>query len=372
MKLQSYKLERYFAAHEFKTRYFLSGSDCEPLSLQELLALGDADSLRLWETLKLGYTESAGHPLLRQEIAQLYQQARADDVLVVTPEEGIFITMNALLSAGDHIIATFPGYQSLYEVARAIGCQVTLWTPQEGTEWRFDLAWLKEQIRPNTRLLVVNFPHNPTGALPSQADFAAIARLAAERGIILFSDEMYRLLEHDPRDRLPSAADLYDRAIALSGMSKTFGLAGLRLGWLVCRDQSMLHEIAGYKDYTTICSSAPSEILALLALRAKEPIIARNLRIVQDNLALLDPFFARHQHRFAWIRPRAGTIAFPRLLGGRSASDFCAELREGPGILLLPGEVYEDAGNHFRVGFGRANMPEALGKLEEWLAKERV
>lgn len=371
MKLQPFKLERYFAAHEFKTRYFLSGSDCEPLSLQELLALGDADSLRLWENLTLGYTESAGHPLLRQEIAQLYQKVQADDVLVVTPEEGIFITMNTLLSAGDHVIAAFPGYQSLYEVARAIGCQVTLWTPQEGTEWRFDLAWLKEQIRPNTKLLVINFPHNPTGALPSQADFAAIVRLAEERDIILFSDEMYRLLEHDPRDRLPSAADLDEKAIALSGMSKTFGLAGLRLGWLACRDQVLLSQIAGYKDYTTICNSAPSEILALLALRAKERIIVRNLKIIRHNLALLEPFFARHAGRFSWVRPRAGTIAFPRMLAG-DASAFCAALREGPGILLLPGEVYEDSGNHFRIGFGRATMPEALGKLEEWLKEERV
>jgi aspartate/methionine/tyrosine aminotransferase len=366
MRLHPFKLERYFAAHEFKTRYFLSGSDCEPLSQRELLALGDAASLRLWENLKLGYTESAGHPLLRAEIARLYQKTQADDVLVVTPEEGIFITMNALLGAGDHVIATFPGYQSLYEVARAIGCEVTLWAPQEGAEWRFDLDWLREQMRPNTRMLVINFPHNPTGALPSQDDFKAIVQLAVERDIILFSDEMYRLLEHDPRDRLPSAADLYKRTIALSGMSKTFGLAGLRLGWLACRDQAILSQIAGYKDYTTICSSAPSEILALLALRVKEPIIARNLKIIRDNLALLDPFFARHQHRFAWIRPRAGTIAFPRLLAGESSA-FCGALREGPGVLLLPGEVYEDTGNHFRIGFGRASMPEALDKLEEWL-----
>lgn len=201
MKLQPFKLERYFAAHEFKTRYFLSGSDCEPLSLQELLALGDADSLRLWENLTLGYTESAGHPLLRQEIAQLYQKVQADDVLVVTPEEGIFITMNTLLSAGDHVIAAFPGYQSLYEVARAIGCQVTLWTPQEGTEWRFDLAWLKEQInliigamarslpispRVSIACLRASFPHRslsrvsssgPTAASPIRAN----ARVASWR-----------------------------------------------------------------------------------------------------------------------------------------------------------------------------------------------
>jgi len=366
VKIHPFKLERYFAQHEFTVPYLFSSSDCEALTLQELLSLADAESFSLWEKLRLGYTESLGHPLLRAEIAKLYAHIKAEEVLVVAPEEGIFITMNVLLEAGDHVIATFPGYQSLYEVAQAIGCQVTRWLPEEKEGWKFDVDWLRHQIRENTRLIVVNFPHNPTGALPRRRDLAEIIRIASERGLYLFSDEMYRLLEYDVTDRLDSASDLYEYAISLAGMSKAFALAGLRIGWLTTRDEKLFQTLATFKDYTTICSSAPSEILAIMALRAKERIVARNLAIIRDNLALLDPFFARHTALFSWVKPKAGTIAFPQLLSGRAA-EFCAGLREKQGVLLLPGDVYEDEGNHFRIGFGRRNMPQALSRLEEYV-----
>ena len=368
MKISPFQLERYFARYEFSTPFLLSSSDCEPLALRELLSLSDAESLGLWEALGLGYTESQGHPLLRAEIAKLYGQVGPEDVLVVTPEEGIFIAMNVLLERGDHVIVTYPGYQSLYELARSLGCDVTPWIPEKGHTWRFDLDQLKSSIRRNTRLIVANFPHNPTGSTLKRDQFRELLDLARERGIAVFSDEMYRLLEYDRSANPEPACDVYENAISLFGMSKTFALAGLRIGWLATRNRAFLQDFAAFKDYTTICSSAPSEILAVMGLRARAAIITRNLDIIRHNLSLLDSFFDRHADVFEWLRPEAGTVAFPALRLPQKIADFCAGLVEKKGTMLLPADVYDFPGNHFRVGFGRRSLPQALDKLEEYLS----
>ncbi len=367
MKLPPFKLERYFAQYEFSARYLLSSSDCDGIPQKDILALADPETKDLWDNLALGYTESLGHPLLRAEIAGLYTGISARDCLVVTPEEGIFIALNTLLEPGDHVICTFPGYQSLFEIARGIGCEVTPWRPAEESGWRFDPDFLEAHIRPNTRLLLVNFPHNPTGYLPPQEDFQRILVIARAHNLYLFSDEMYRFLEYAPQDRLPSACEVYEKAVSLFGMSKTFGMAGVRIGWLVTRDANLYAKMAAFKDYTTICSSAPSEILALIALRARDQIIDCHRNRIQRNLGLLDRFFEEHAERFAWVRPRAGTIAFPRLKGDRSALDFCQQVVREANIMLLPSTVFDFDDHHFRLGFGRENMPEALEKLEAYL-----
>jgi aspartate/methionine/tyrosine aminotransferase len=150
-------------------------------------------------------------------------------------------------------------------------------------------------------------------------------------------------------------------------MSKTYGLPGLRIGWVATRNESLLSKMAALKDYTTICNSAPSEFLAELALRHRQTLIERNLGIITHNLSLLDEFFARQYERFAWQRPKAGPIAFPRLLG-EDVEAFCHDLVVKAGVLLLPGTIYDDSGNHFRIGFGRKNLPEGLERLEAYLA----
>jgi aspartate/methionine/tyrosine aminotransferase len=160
------------------------------------------------------------------------------------------------------------------------------------------------------------------------------------------------------------------RAVAVGVMSKAFGLAGLRVGWIVGHPPEVLARAAAFKDYLSICTSAPSEILAIIALRARARLLARSRGILLDNLAHLDRFFRSFAGTFAWVRPRAGSVGFPRLLDGTSADDFARELVEREGVLLLPGSVYGDAGAHFRIGFGRINLPEALDRLERF-AKQR-
>src|SRR6056297_1650582 len=320
MKIQPFKLERYFAKHEFSAPYLLCCSDCEPLPMKELLEMAD---------------------------------------------EGIYIAMNILLKKGDHVITTFPGYQSLYEIANSIGCKVSRWKPRYKNGWFFDINDLESLIEEKTRLLVINFPHNPTGATISQNEIEKIIEIAERNNIFLFSDEMYRFLEYKPTDRTASACDLSEKAISLFGMSKSFALAGLRIGWLTTKNHKLFRQIAAFKDYTTICNSAPSEILAIMALKSKNIIIKRNLK-------LLGAFFEKYKQLFEWYKPKAGPIAFPKLKGDINVSEFCADLIEKEGVLLLPSDQYDFEGNNFRIGFARKNMPEALDKLEKHIKKNLI
>jgi len=366
MPLPPFKLERYFARYEFSAQYLLCSSDCESWTVADLLALepgADEGLKRHW----LGYTESTGAPSLRAEISRIYRGIAPEQALVHSgAEEAIFLFMHAVLQPGDHAIVHWPCYQSLFEVAKSLGCDVSFWEARAENGWALDLDDLKRMLRPDTRAVVVNTPHNPTGYLMPRPDFLALNNLCRERGIILFSDEVYRELEYDPADRLPSACEINPGAVSLGVMSKSYGLAGLRIGWIATRNADIYARMAALKDYTTICSSAPSEYLAELALRHRERIIGRNMEIIRANLARLNAFFAAHADRFAWTRPHAGPIAFPRLLDG-DVETFCDELVHESGVLLLPGAMYDHPGNHFRIGFARRNMPEALARLEEFL-----
>jgi aspartate/methionine/tyrosine aminotransferase len=366
LRIPDFALERYFARWEFDARYLLCASDVEGYSLAELLALADGETRELWDGLRLGYTESAGHPLLRREIASLYDGIEPDEVLTFAgAEEAIFCLMNVLLGPGDHAVVTWPGYQSLYEVARANGADVTLHELHESNGWALDLDRLRAQLTPATRLIVVNLPHNPTGASVDAVTFGHLVELAEETGAYLLVDEVYRFLEFDLGQRLPAGADASLRAISLGVMSKAFALAGLRIGWFATHDRELLDRLARFKDYTTICSAAPSEILALIALRARDEVLARSRGIIAANLEQLDGFFEDWADRFTWVRPNAGCIGFPRLtVPGVRIDDWAAELVQSEGVLLLPGSQFGHGGNHFRIGFGRRNLPEAVAALE--------
>lgn len=369
--MRPFALERYFAKHEFTAKHLLCGSDCEPFPQADLLKLADDETRGLWESLKLGYTESRGHPLLREEIAALYPGVSPDRILTVVPEEGIFLAMRAALSEGDRLVCTFPAYQSLYEVAKSLRCETAFWRPVEERGWTFDLDDLKTLLRPRTKLLVINFPHNPTGWLPTPETFRRILDLAEENGATVFSDEMYRFLEHDPREHLSSAADSRSPNVVLGGLSKAFGLAGLRSGWLVLPDSGLYGKASELKDYTTICASAPSEILSIIALRARKALLDANMLRIRRNTGLLDGFFAKYAEVFGGARPRGGTVCFPRLREGDSG-DFCRRILEETGILLAPSHLFDYGRRHVRFGFGREDMPGVLAKLDEHLSGGRV
>ena len=369
MRLPDFTLERWFARFEFSVRFNLCASDVEGMPVAELLALADPASRALWDGLSLGYTESAGHPALREEIAGLYDGVTADDILVCAgAEEAIFLLANALVGPGDRAVCVRPSYQSLHEVARAAGAEVVALDLDPARGWAPDLDSLSASLAGGARAVMVNWPHNPTGATVSPEVFADVIAATDAAGATLVSDEVYRLLEHDPADRLPAAVEASERAVSIGVMSKAFGLAGLRIGWIATRDRALLDGVAALKDYTSICSSAPSEILALIALRAREAVLDRSRAIVAANLGLLGAFAEEHADRLDWVPPAAGTVAFPRLRDGRPADRFAEALVAQEGVLVLPGAVFgAPEADRFRIGFGRYDTPEGLERLGRFL-----
>jgi len=370
MTLPPFKLERYFAQYEFNTEFLLCSSDCEAMSIADLLAL-ESGSAEKFQSTWLGYTESQGSPALRKEICNLYSSMQPENILVhAGAEEAIYLFMHAMLKENDHVIVHAPHYQSLSEVAKGIGCQISPWLAREENGWALDLDELRHLMRTTTKAVIINTPHNPTGYLMSRADFDELNKFVQEKKLILFCDEVYRESEYNPADRLPAACDYGNHAVSLGVTSKTYGLAGLRIGWIATQNKKIYEKMASLKDYTTICNSAPSEFLSEVALRNRQKLIDRNLGIIQNNLTVVDNLFARYSSLFTWVRPKAGSMGFPKLLKG-DVEKFCDDLVKKSGVLLLPGTMYDDSRNHFRLGLGRKNLPQAVERLEEYLPKAR-
>jgi aspartate/methionine/tyrosine aminotransferase len=277
--------------------------------------------------------------------------------------------MHAMLKENDHVIVHTPHYQSLSQVAKGIGCQVSPWIAREENGWALDLNELRHLMRPSTKAVIINTPHNPTGYLMSRADFDELNKFVQQEKLLLFSDEVYRESEFDPSTRLPAACDYGEHAVSLGVTSKTYGLAGLRIGWIATKNKKVYENMAALKDYTTICNSAPSEFLAEVAMRNRQQLIDRNLGIIQSNVAIVDKLFTSHSSLFTWTRPQAGSMGFPKLLKG-DIEEFCDDLVRKAGVLLLPGTMYDDSRNHFRLGLGRKNLPQAVERLEEYLKKK--
>src|SRR5258706_4473496 len=374
MNLPPFKLERYFAKYEFNAEYLLCSSDCEAMSIADLLML-EPGSAEKFQNTWLGYTESQGHPALRREIANIYETIQPEEILVHTgAEEAIYLFMHAVLKKNDHIIVHTPHYQSLSEVAISIGCETCAWTAREENGWALDVNELKNLIQLNTKAIILNTPHNPTGYLMSHADFDSVNQFAQENNLLLFCDEVYRESEYNPAMRLPAACDMGEHAVSLGVTSKTYGLAGLRIGWIATKNKNIYHDMVSLKDYTTICNSEPSEFLAEVALRNRQKLVARNLGIIKSNLEVVDELFTNHPDLFKWVRPLAGSMGFPKLLtsalqGKGNIEDFCDNLVRQAGVLLLPGTMYDDSENHFRIGLGRKNFPQAVERLESFLSK---
>lgn len=369
--MRDFELETYFSKWEFAARFHLTASDIESITIAELLDHASRDDRNRFENLKLEYTQTWGAPELRAAIANTYEHVGSDDILCFAgAEEGVYVAMRVLLEAGDHAIVVVPNYQAAETLPLQI-CEVTGVALQENNHWALDIEYLIDQIQPNTRLISVNFPNNPTGTLIPAEDFNALAEVCEQRGIYLFSDEVYRLVERDASLRLPQAADLLERGVSLNVMSKAYGLPGLRIGWIACRDRKALQKMERYKHYLSICNSGPGEVLALIALRAATTLLDNNRQLLSRNRKLLNTFFSEYTDRFEWSEPAGGCVAYPKYLPG-NANEFCESLVEVSGVLLLPPKVYRSdllptPQDRFRIGFGRRNLPECLNAFRTYL-----
>ena len=361
-------LEAYFGRWQSVARHQLAASDSETLSLAELVAAAEEEDRRRWETLRLGYTDPRGSDWLRTTIAEGYETATAASIRCCTGgQEGIFTVTQALLGADDHAIVVTPNYQSAESIPAKI-CAVTGVSLDPADGWSLDVAALIAATRPNTKLISINFPNNPTGKTLERDRFDALIGFCRDRGIWLFSDEVYRLIERDQALRLPAAVDAYERGISLGGLSKPYGLPGLRVSWIACRDKGALRLFDRARSYLSICGAGPSEVLAQIALKAGDRLLARNRRIAAQNLTLLTRFFRRARRSFRLAPARWRGRRLPALSphrGGRSilpAADRAAWRHVAPGE-YLPIAIMADAADRFCIGFGRQDFAAGLDAM---------
>ena len=369
MKIARFETEHFFAKYEFNTPYQLCNSDCETMSIEALLELADV-SLTAFTQQTLGYTESQGNPELRQSIANTYQYCSPENIIVLaTPVEGIYLTARAILNPGDEVIVLSPAYDALINMfEHVVGNQnVKKWNfhPSDNG-WELRIEELSQLLSPKTKMIVVNFPHNPTGYIPSPQMQQNIIAIAEQNDVWLFSDEMYFGLVHEGTEKIPSMADLSPKAIVLSGLSKTYGLPGLRTGWLVVPNEQLKEEYVNWKFYTSICSPGPSEFLATAALKVWNELRQRSLTQINSNLKIADEFFHRWPSHFTWHRPLAGSTALVRF-HVNSVNQITERLATEAGVLIQSGQTLGSDDQHMRVGFGRSAFATAIGKFDNWL-----
>lgn len=388
-------LERWFARHEFSAPHLACCSDVQPITLRELTAsIMDAGSLQAYQSVSLSYVDAAGTPELRAEVA-----ARAgggvSPAAVVTgvPQELAFLVTTALdLKPADRVVLQAPLYEGLTAVASAAGCAIDWWRPRVdtasdgGTTVEYNVADLEALLATGSQppaLVAFNFPHAPTGATLTAADFArAIAAARAAKARCVLSDEMYKELCSSV---LPVAAALGGGGgaennttvvVSLGGCSKVFGCPGLRTGWLTFSSPAspLLTRVKELRDFTSVCPPSVTEALALGALRAAPMLAARGRALVADGDAALDAFCAAHSAYFSPVEPRparSGSTRLIRLDTGEAAASFCERAVAEAGVLLLPATAYPacppDLEKCLRVGVGRAGLPAALDALSTFV-----
>ena len=363
------ELSTLMASLHGRTTHHLSASECETMAVADLLRMADAEDAARWDGLRLSYTDPLGAPWLRETIAGRYAGiGTADLVCFAGAQEGLYAVLHALLPPGSHAIVVVPGYQSVETLALGLA-DVTGVALDAADGWSLDLDQVAAAVRPNTRVVCISFPNNPTGKLLEAGRYHALAALCRRHGIWLVSDEVYRLTERDPARRLPPAAEAYERGVSIGVLSKAYGLPGLRIGWVACRDAGLTGRLAAFRQYLSVCSAGPSEVLANIALKATEAVTGRNRALAGANLVLVQAMLARRPALFDWTVPEGGVVGYVRYGGAEGVERFVLRMAEEAGVLLLPAGVFRSdlvplPADRFRIGFGHAAVPAGLAAME--------
>ena len=360
--------------------YNLSNSFSEPLTSEELinysLARGDDELVDEYYKHPLNYTPNGGSLDLREEVARFYgPQIGADNILMFAGGQVALQTAAfAVLDNDSHSIVFTPGYQSVQHAPEHALSKTTKIKLYAKNQWQIDPAEVEAAVESNTRYIVFNEPYNPAGTLMKpdvQQELVAIAR---KHGITILCDEAYRLLEYSENDRLPAMADVYENGISACTMSKPWGGCGITIGWLALQDLNLKQKLVDVQYFGTACTSRASEIQAIMALRASDIIVKKNLAIIQNNLQLLDQFMDTYGDFFEWVRPMASTVGFVRFKGSLSSEEL-GEQFASAGISVKPTYAFTDDvseyNDYFRIGFGEKVMPQALEALVQFVEKNK-
>lgn len=369
MKIKDFGVEIWMNAYENDCLYNLAETCVASLSVEELLQMADDNGQAFADLQKMRLTYGAieGSTRLRQAIASLYQKAKIENITITHGAAGANgLTMLTLVEPGDKVISVLPTYQQLYSIPESIGANVSILPLKEENHWLPDLQELKALATPDTKLICINNPNNPTGAVMDKAYLKAIVEIAQNCDAYLLCDEVYRGLTHEGENFTTSVFDLYEKAISTGSMSKTFSLAGLRLGWIT-GPTDFIEKVSRQRDYHIISVGMIDDYLASLALENKEKILERNLAICRQNGNLLEKWVAQEPH-ISYIKPKGGTTAFLKYDMPIPAATLCDRLQKETGVMLLPGSCLDKEG-YLRIGY--CNNPEIIAKglavFSQWL-----
>jgi aspartate/methionine/tyrosine aminotransferase len=355
VQIEPFLVEQWMNAHETTATWNTAETCVDSLRLEELLALsGDADGvLRRLRQTRLDYGEIIGSPGLRAAIAALYgERIGAGNVLVANGAIGAnFLAVFALVEPGDTVVCVKPTYQQLYSVPAALGATVKTLRLRESDGYLPDVDELRALVDDRTRLIVLNNPNNPTGALMDEPLLRELVGVARDAGAWILCDEVYRKLEQEPGTTAPSMADLYERGVSSGSMSKSYSLAGLRAGWLAGPPE-LVRRCLDVRDYTTISCGVLDDALATIALEHIDQVLARSLAIVRENLPIVDEWVAR-EPRLRYVRPRAGTTALIRYEHDLPSDEFCQAMFDLNGAFVMPGDAFGEE-RSFRLGYACA------------------
>jgi aspartate/methionine/tyrosine aminotransferase len=370
MNTPIFKLKKFFSKHISRSSHLgLCFSDSENWTWQEILNIADKQSRSFWDR---GFAEKVFiTSLLQGEIAKQYNSLQPKNIsLFGGAQESTYHVMRTLLKRGDHVIVLSPCYQFLEEIPKMCGANVEKIPLLREFGFRLDIELLKKTIRTNTKLLIINYPHNPTGKILTACEIEEIITLARSHGIYLFNDEVYKGLEIDSSKAIRSISDLYEKGIVVSSLSKPFGLPSIRIGWIASQSINILQQAANYRNFTSSRNSELSELMAFMVLRNQKKLLSRNINIISENLRILSEFFQRHSHSLSWIPPEGGTVSFPKLLLPISIDQFVEELSKETKVVLVPASVFSVEENAFRITFGKREMVDSLNLLESFLIKK--
>jgi aspartate/methionine/tyrosine aminotransferase len=355
-------------------------SSAEPLTHKELIEWtrenGDDALINLFNDHSLGYADNGGSQDVREELATLYDDSISADNIVIFPgaQTAMTTTTFAMIHNGDHAVIITPSYQSLEEGVKYAGGTVTRVGLTPENNWQIDVDAVRNAIQDNTKYLIFNDPHNPSGSLLKENIKKELVSIAEEKDILILSDEVYRLLEINPDDRSNSIAEMTQNGIALGTMAKPWGAGGACIGWAVCQDKTIIEKIRKAQHLFAVCVSRAGEIQARMVVRASNQIIERNINIIKDNLKLLDVFFDENSDLFEWMKPEAGGTGFVKFKGPITSDELAKELLE-EGILVFPSYIFDCEDNlkqYFRIGFSRKTMPAALDAFKEFVDERRA
>lgn len=374
VKIEDFAVEQWMDKYETTAKYNTAETCCASVSVDDLRALSEdkeTDPLGKLQSTKLTYGAIRGSDQLRETLSNLYSvktpaRLPKDNILITAGAiQANFLVLYSLVGPGDHVICHYPTYQQLYSVPASLGAEVSLWKSKEADNWQLNIEELKTLIRPNTKLIIINNPQNPTGAIVPHDTLKSLVNIARESSITLFSDEVYRPLFHNisPMDPQfpPSLLSFgYEHTIATGSVSKAYSLAGLRVGWIASRNRSLIETCANSRDYTTISVGQIDDAIASFALAPEciHNLLRRNIELARTNLAILEKFIDSHRWACEWIKPKAGTTAFVRFTKmGKPINDvaFCATLQEKSGVMFVPGSLCfgggEDFAGYVRIGY---------------------